>query len=401
MSQVILRSAVKKTSIRGTALGCPSRQYSQRVTATSMLHLHTMSSVPSPSAVGSALVIGGCGFVGFHIVNALLKDPTCETVSVISRNPNTNRCENVFYYSGDITKSDEIRSLLAKIKPRVIIHAASPLANDPAVDPDDYHRISVQGTQNVLQCAKESPTVKAFIYTSTCAVAKGYQHFNLDESAPIWDHNSTVIPYTKAKALADTLVRQSNTQIDGNGKGLLTATLRLPWVYGERDNQTIPGMLKTAEEGQMKVQLGDNKNLAEPTYVGNAATAHVLTAKRLLESQHGSLKHRVDGEAFHITDGDPQPFWTFCRLIWRTAGVVTPSDQITTVPVWLALFMALAVDWAYHLFSFGRVRPPLNVSPLYIRYTVYNSTYDIKKARTRLGYDPVVEKVVHLERSIE
>ena len=105
----------------------------------------------------------------------------------------------------------------------------------------------------MLTCATESPTIKVLVYTSTCAVSKGYQHFNIGETAPLWEQDSETTPYFKAKALADTLTREANSPLDGQGRGLFTATLRLPWVYGERDNQAIPGMLNVAEEGQTKI----------------------------------------------------------------------------------------------------------------------------------------------------
>ncbi|KAK3173083.1 hypothetical protein OEA41_006412 [Lepraria neglecta] len=221
-----------------------------------------MSSKSAPTALGPALVIGGCGFVGFHNVDALLKDPTCGPVSVI---------------------------------------------NDPTVEPGDHLKISVEGTKNVLICATESPTVKELVYTSTCAVSKGYQHFNIDETTPLWEENSKTIAYFKAKVLADTLIHEANSLLDRQGRCLPTATLRLALVYEERDNQFITGMLKTAGEGQTKIQLAANEGLAKPTHVGKIATAHLLAAKKLLESESGSLDPKVDGEAFHITDGDPQP----------------------------------------------------------------------------------------------
>ena len=144
---------------------------------------------PTPSSFGPVLVIGGCGFVGFHIVQRLLRVPTSGPISVLSRNPHFNRCEGVSYHTGDINNLDEMRQKIADIKPRLIYHAAAPRASDPAVQPDDNFKTSVEGTRNVLACATESPSVKALVYTSTCAVSKGYQHVNIDETAPLWEQD--------------------------------------------------------------------------------------------------------------------------------------------------------------------------------------------------------------------
>ncbi len=252
----------------------------------------------------------------------------------------------------------------------------------------------------MLACTTESPFVKALIYTSSCSIYKGYQHFNIDEISPLWEKDSDTLPYFKFKALADTLVRKANTPLDNDGKGLLTATLRISFAYGERDTQTIPAMLRTAKNGQTKIQLGDNKNLVDPTYVVNIATAHLQAARKLLASEAGSLDFKVDGEAFHITQGDPQPFWTWARMIWRLVGDETSPEDVTTIPRWLALSMARGLEWAFYLLTFGKVRPPLKMSVLYIQYTMNTATYDISKARTRLDYNPVVDKEAVLKRSI-
>ena len=359
-----------------------------------------MASILSQSGHGPVVVIGGCGFIGFHIVDALRKDSKWGSVSVISRHPNINQCQGVAYHEGNICNEEAIQGLLASIKPRVIFHTAAPLAADPTIKPAQHYRTSVEGTKNVLAFAKSSPTVKAFVYTSTCAVSRGYQHDNLDETASLWEPDSKTIPYLKAKAFGDSLVREANTSIDRHGKGLLTAVIRVPFVYGERDIQTIPGMLKTAEQGQTKIQLGTNSGHVEPTYVGNVARAHLLAAEKLLALESGAHDLGVAGEAFNITDGNPQPFWTFARMIWQAAGDKTTPDQVTVIPAWLALSLAHGIDWAFYLCTLGKVRPPLNMSPLYIQYTIYDATYDIGKARERLGYVPEVDVEGHLRSSI-
>lgn len=164
----------------------------------------------------------------------------------------------------DICNEGAIQNLLASIKSRVIFHTAAPLAGDPRIKPAQHHRITVEGTKNVLASAKTSPTVKALGYTSICAVSRGYQHDNVEETASLWEPDSKTIPYLKAKALGDSLVCKANTPIDRHGKGLLTAAIRVPFVDGERDIQTIPGMLKTTRQGQTKIQPAKTQAVWSP-----------------------------------------------------------------------------------------------------------------------------------------
>ena len=123
--------------------------------------------------------------------------------------------------------------------------------------------------------------------------------------------------YSVTKALAEKHV------LEFNGKGerkFRIVALRIATVYGERDQQMIPGTLDAMSRGQHKTQIGDNTNLFDAVSVENVARAHLLAAKALLNHQE---EPKVGGEAFNITDGDPIPFWGFERLIWRAAGDTT------------------------------------------------------------------------------
>jgi len=123
--------------------------------------------------------------MGFHIVKALLEKPAWGPISVVSRNPDQNRCEGASYHKGDICNSNEIRQLLADLKPRIIFHTAAPRAADPAIVPGDHIRTSAEGTKTVLSAAKDSSTVRALVYTSSTFSAKGDQHFNDNETLPL------------------------------------------------------------------------------------------------------------------------------------------------------------------------------------------------------------------------
>lgn len=54
-------------------------------------------------------------------------------------------------------------------------------------------------------------------------------------------------------------------------------------------------------KNRQRYKFGDNMNLADTTYVGNIATAHLQAAKKILMPGTRSLDLNVVGEAFHIT----------------------------------------------------------------------------------------------------
>ena len=104
-----------------------------------------MGSISSQSGFGPAVVIGGCDFIGFHIVDALRKDPKWGPVSATSRKPNMNHWQGVAYHEGDRCNPEAIQNLLGSIKPRVIFHTAAPPASDPRIKPAQHLEISVEG----------------------------------------------------------------------------------------------------------------------------------------------------------------------------------------------------------------------------------------------------------------
>ena len=66
------------------------------------------------------LVIGGCGFIRFHIVKALLDKKTWTSVQVMSLNPARNQLTGSFYHVEDMTSTTQVRTLLDEIRPSTI-----------------------------------------------------------------------------------------------------------------------------------------------------------------------------------------------------------------------------------------------------------------------------------------
>jgi sterol-4alpha-carboxylate 3-dehydrogenase (decarboxylating) len=149
-------------------------------------------------------------------------------------------------------------------------------------------------------------------------------------------------------------------------------------------------VIKALEEGKTGVQIGENNNLFDFTYVENVAHAHLLAARALLVTATNPtlvrLDHeRVDGEAFFITNGQPVPFWDFTRAIWRAAGSNKGVSHVWQLPRDLGLL----IGGMFEVISFFTGKPP-TINRGRIVYSTMTRYYDISKARRRLGYEPIV-----------
>lgn len=348
------------------------------------------------SELGSVLVIGGCGFLGSHIVQALKNDPTVTKIAVMSRSPTSNRVGGVSYHACNITDYPAVFDLLTKLQPKVIIDTASPVAYVDHEHKADYLKVSVDGTANVLACASKISSVKAFVYTSSAPIIAGggSAYHRADETTPTLNITRKGDPYHIGKAIADQLVLDAN-----NRNGIRTATIRPTAMYGEGDWQMTRDVLDVLDRGEQNVFIGPNTILMDSVYVGNVADAHLLAAHGLLAGAEDPSLPKVDGEAFNITDDTPiQPF-TFFRKFWTEAGDRTPIEKCWIIPVWLALLMADVAEFFVWAFSGGKKRPhSLNKEKL--EFAVYTRTYSIEKAKARLGYKPRVDMKEAIRRAV-
>lgn len=344
------------------------------------------------SALGTVLVTGGCGFIGFHIVKALLKEPGCGPIHVLSRHPNVNIQESVNYHSCDISDSNQVEAAFREIRPNVVFHAASPRDTNTVLKSADFSITNIGGTENLLDSAGRTST-KAFVLTSSTGVYSGRSHLNKDEESPVWQlEDSDASPYEVSKVAAERIVLAASKHT------LPTVALRICSSYGERDNQMVPNMLPAVYAKQTNVQFGNNTSFYDFLYAGNAAKAHILAAKALLDPKLACGK--VAGEVFNITDGKAVHFWDHARLIWRAAGDKIRLEDVWIIPPGLVMTVTMIVEWLYRIFTLGRVRPII-FNTKTICHFLRPHTFSIDKARERLGYDPVPEWEGGIKRSVQ
>jgi len=201
----------------------------------------------SKGSLGTVLITGGCGYLGTEMVKIFCADPEFSSIHVISRNPTKNLHPGAQYHAVDITNSSHVASIFKKITPDIIIHCA--VADFDSATKTHWN-VTVSGTRVLLKCSAESPSVKAFVYTSSeSAMLPSSKPINEEEGA-LYDEDSRENPYRITKAVADKEVRAASSP-----PTLLTTALRMPNLYGGNDDQMIGPSLKGIGKSQHKIQV--------------------------------------------------------------------------------------------------------------------------------------------------
>jgi sterol-4alpha-carboxylate 3-dehydrogenase (decarboxylating) len=242
-------TVIKHESPSTSDASMPSPTTSVTLTCSSeMSSLDLVETSPQGPQIGAALVIGGCGFLGHHVVKFLLAERTCTSITVMCRSPFKNKFDGVTYIIGDITNLNHCRHIVSQVRPNVIFNTASPHAYKDHEHVPEIFKVNIDGNQNLLDAAAQVGTVKAYVYTSSGPIIAGsgggYDHAD--------EHHPTLAvpairkgdPYHVAKALGDKLV------LEANGKnGIRTCTIRPTALYGEGDGQMVGPVIKALENG--------------------------------------------------------------------------------------------------------------------------------------------------------
>ena len=150
-------------------------------------------------SLGNVLVVGGCGFLGHHVVALIIDQYPKSKVFAVDLRTTSNRLVGVSYHDCDITDASLVAKILSETKPDVVIHTASAL---PTLQKNKelIWRVNVDGTNNLLKAAQESG-VKAFVYTSSASVIQGTEneYHNVDEKWPVIIGDQQPEYYTNTK----------------------------------------------------------------------------------------------------------------------------------------------------------------------------------------------------------
>lgn len=131
------------------------------------------------------LVIGGAGYIGSHVVKALLDKGMRVTVfDNLSTGLKINFFEKAEYVVGDILNYDEIASAMQKNVDGVVLLAAKKAVGESMSFPEKYALNNISGTINVLN-AMSAHNVKNLVFSSSAAVYGMPEYLPIDEQHPL------------------------------------------------------------------------------------------------------------------------------------------------------------------------------------------------------------------------
>ncbi len=171
------------------------------------------------------LVTGGSGFIGSHLVDALIE--AGHGVTVIDwAEPGDRKNERAQYVLKDIRDKD-LEGVMSQISPEVVFHLAAHIDDRASVqDPVMNAEHNELGSINVFEGARKSGA-KKIIFASSCAV------YGLQEKMPITEK---VTPRPRTPYGISKLAGEHYLEAYTLEHGLVTVALRFANVYGPRQD---------------------------------------------------------------------------------------------------------------------------------------------------------------------
>lgn len=220
------------------------------------------------------LVTGGCGFIGSHIVEALVaRGDHVRILDDLSSGYEANLAsigDKVEFIRGDIRDTAAVASAMQGIT-RVFHEAALVSVFESVEDPEKNHDINITGTLKVLDAARKAG-VKRIVWASSAAI------YGDDAALPKTEAMLPlpVSPYGMAK-----LSGEHYMSVFSACYGIETVSLRYFNVYGPRQdpNSMYAGVIAkfcdAVRKGETPTIYGDGKQTRDFVFVKDIARANL------------------------------------------------------------------------------------------------------------------------------
>ncbi|MEM3421383.1 MAG: SDR family NAD(P)-dependent oxidoreductase [Candidatus Hadarchaeum sp.] len=255
------------------------------------------------------LVTGGAGFIGSHLVDALLSRGYSVTVldnfSTGSEGNISHHLDNKNFrlVRGDVRDQEAVRSALDGAE--AVVHLAALISVPLSLkEPALTHEVNVEGTLTLLRASLEAGVTR-FVFASSCAIYGEAKKLPIKEETP----PEPLSPYASSKLEAE---RACLAFFEANAFPVVS--LRYFNVYGPRQTggDYAGVMLKFIErlrENQPPVIYGDGNQTRDFIYVTDVVGATLLALER----------PGVEGEAINVGTMRRTSVNELCELFLKLA----------------------------------------------------------------------------------
>jgi dihydroflavonol-4-reductase len=303
------------------------------------------------------LVTGGTGFIGQHLVSALVARG--RQVRVLDLQPPASALPGVEYIEGSVLDPDRVAHALEGVDE--VYHLAG-LPGMWMADKRDFHTVNYRGTEVVIAAARKRGVAR-FLHCSTESILfrRPSSEGDVADDA-LLPADDAPGPYTRSKLLAERLAMQAAA----SGFPVIVGCPTMP--IGPHDRNLTPptAMLRHFLGGPLKFYVDFAVNLVD---VRDAAAGLILAMER------GKVGHR------YVLGGESLPLKTILQLMAATIGrrsilIPVPGRIAET----FAALLELIADHVTHRAPSGTAEG--------VRIALRARALSIEKAQRELGYAP-------------
>lgn len=306
--------------------------------------------------MADALVTGGCGFIGRHLVRALVERG--ERVRVLDLADPQGLPPEIEFVRGSVLDYARVREAMKDVS--LVYHLAA-VAHLWIPNRADFDRVNVQGTETVLRAALERRIIR-LVHCSTEAILlprRPPSDGMVDESS-VPPEADMPGPYTRSKRRAELAALAAG----GNGLQVVIVNPTVPIGCGDR-NRTAPSLM-----------LAHFLNGGSPFFLDcvlNLVAVEAVAEGLILAGARGAPGQR------YILGGENVPMRRLLKIVERASGRKMPNRAISPL---IARAAAAIAEWAAD-FVTGR-RPVVTKEG--VRLAMRSLPFDCRKARQELGY---------------
>lgn len=263
-----------------------------------------------------ALVIGGAGFIGSHLVRVCL-DQSCEVC--VYDNFSTGRREflpadsNLHIIEGDILKTIYLSNAMDEFSPDIVFHLAA-IHHIPTCEriPTQALRVNVEGTQSVLSAIIKHRGAR-IIFASTGGLYDSSCTGPLGETFPVRAQDI----YAISKFAGERLLQRHVSKYDGRA-----IIARLFNAAGRRETNPhlIPSVMAQLTAGERHIRLGNLYPRRDYVHVEDAAEALFRLGRMPMEQPI---------EIFNIGSGQE---FSVRELVELCSKVISEPLEIVSIP---------------------------------------------------------------------